>query len=147
MTGDGPQGGPSGQGPVKPQVGFKKADYSNANFVNKVHRNTSSDLIMITDDKALICLIRNFDRLKEGGAWKTPLGMLITLLTVMVTAAPQDKFGLPKETWAALGWIATALTGVWLVRDLVRLRGRNVDPHSIVMELKTNTATMPVGGK
>ncbi len=66
----------------------------------------------------------------------------------MVTAAPTDKLGLPKETWTAIGIVSTIATGGWLIRDLFHLlNGKRVDPQSIVNQLKTITATMPEGGK
>ena len=147
MTGDGPQEGATEQGSVKPQAGFRKADFSNSKFVNKFHPNTSSDLILITEDKALICLMKNYNRLKERDAWKVPAGILATLLTVMVTAAPQEKFGLSKDAWTAIGVVSTVATVAWLVRDLFRFwSGQRVDPQSIVNQLKTITATGPIGG-
>jgi hypothetical protein len=148
MTDDGPSREGPGPTPPKSELLFKKADLNNKTFVREVHSNVSSDIIQITEDKALICLMRNFDLLRNRDAWQVPAGILATLLTVMITAAPQDKFGLSKEIWAALGWVSTLLTGVWLIRELFRLfSGKHVDPHSIVMELKTITAASPGSGK
>jgi hypothetical protein len=83
-------------------------------FVRDIHTNVSSDVIQITEDKALICLMRYFEHLRERDAWQVPAGILATLLTVMVTAAPTEKFGLPKETWTAIGLVSTGATAAWL---------------------------------
>ncbi len=148
MTSDQPSGG--GSEPVHPRdvVFLKKTDLTKNPLIREVHTNVSSDIIQITEDKALICLMQNFDQLRYRDAWQVPAGILATLLTVMVTAAPQDKFGLSKETWAALGWVSTLLTGAWLGRELFRLtRGKQVTPRSIVTQLKTITAAVQDGGR
>ncbi len=144
MTSDQPSGGDSG--PVHPRdvVFLKKTDLTKNPLIREVHTNVSSDIIQITEDKALIYLMENFDRLRNRDAWQVPAGILATLLTVMVTAAPQDKFGLSKETWAALGWVSTALTGAWLSRELSRLfSGKRVTPRSIVTDLKNSSRAVP----
>jgi hypothetical protein len=145
MTSEQPPGEDSVPVPSRDVVFLKKTDLTKNPLVRGVHSNVSSDIIQITEDKALICLMQNFEHLRNRDAWQVPAGILATLLTVMVTAAPQDKFGLSKETWAALGWVSTLLTGVWMIRDLFRLfTGKSVDPQSIVKELKTITAATPI---
>ena len=148
MTGDDPQGGASEPEPKKPEAFLKKSDLTNKTFVRAIHSNVSSDLIQITEDKALICLMQNFEQLRKRDAWQVPAGILATLLTVMVTAAPTEKFGLSKEAWTAIGIVSTLATAFWLIRELFRLlTGKHVDPHSIVIQLKTITASTPGGGK
>ena len=152
MTSGDPRGGGPDSGRIRPEVVLTDKSLAKSPFVRKVHTNVSSDVIQITEDKAIICLVENFDRLRERDAWKVPLGILATSVTVMLTAAPQGKFGLPMETWTALGWISTFLTGVWLVLDpgrhLLRLiQGEYVTPRSIVAQLKTITATVPDRGR
>jgi hypothetical protein len=148
MTAEDPQGGEAAPVLPKREVFLNKADQTNRTFVREIHSNLSSDLIQITEDKALICLMQNFDRLRSRDAWQAPAGILATLATVMVTAAPTNQWGLSKETWTAIGLVSTVATAAWLIRDLFRRwTGKPVDPRSIVNELKTITATRPLGEK
>lgn len=144
MTSDQPSGEDSGPVLPKDVVFLKKTDLTKNPLVRGVHSNVSSDIIQITEDKALICLMKNFKKLRERDAWQVPAGILATLLTVMVTTAPTEKLGLSKETWTAIGLVATFLTGLWLIRDLYRrFTGEHVTPESIVIQLKTSTGTPP----
>ena len=136
MTG-GPQDVPPAPRADERDARLNATDLKRGKFVRDYHQNISSDVILITEDKALICLIRNFDAMRDRDAWKVPAGILTTLATVMLTAAPQDKFGITSETWAALGWISTLITALWLGRDLLRLGlSRPISPRSIVEQLK-----------
>ncbi len=118
-------------------------DLRSGKFARDYHQNISSDVILITEDEALICLMRNFNAMRDRDAWKVPAGILATLATVMLTAAPQNKFGITSATWAALGWISTVITALWLGRDLFRLGwSRPINPRSIVEQLKKT----PVAG-
>jgi hypothetical protein len=146
MTSDQPSG--EGSGPVLPRdvVFLKKTDLTKNLLIREVHSNVSSDIIQITEDKALICLMKNFEQLRKRDAWQVPAGILATLLTVMVTAAPTEKLGFSKETWTAIGSVTTLATAIWLIRDLLRLvAGKQVDPQTIVKELKTITADTSKG--
>jgi hypothetical protein len=143
MTSGDPQGGAPESGRARPESVLTDKHLTRSPFVQKVHTNVSSDVIQITEDKALICLMKNFKELRERDAWQVPAGILATLLTVMVTTAPTEKLGLSKDTWTAIGLLATFLTGLWLIRDLYRrFTGKHVTPESIVIQLKTSTGTM-----
>lgn len=92
--------------------------------------------------------MQNFDQLRSRDAWQAPAGILATLATVMVTAAPTTQWGLSKEIWTAIGLVSTLATSAWLIRELFRRwTGKPVDPRSIVNELKTITAARPLGEK
>jgi hypothetical protein len=122
----------------KEGISIRPTDLRNNRFVRTVHTNISSNVIIITEDKALICLMNNVHRLRNREAWQTPAGILATLVTVMITAAPTNALGIPKEAWTALGVMATALTLLWLLRDLRRRWVTySVTPHSVVEMLKT----------
>ncbi len=84
MTDEDPQEGDNVPAIPKREVFLKKGDQTNSVFVRAVHSNVSSDLIQITEDKALICLMRNFDQLRKRDAWHVPAGILATLLTGLV---------------------------------------------------------------
>jgi hypothetical protein len=147
MTSDQPSGEDSGPALPKEVVFLKKTDLTKNPLIRGFHSNVSSDIIQITEDKALICLMQNFDQLRNRDAWQVPLGIFATLVTVMGTAAPTERFGLTKDTWTAIGIMATLLTGVWFGCDFYRsFNGKPVDPRSIVTQLKNSTATTPDRG-
>src|SRR5438067_556605 len=117
---------------------IKASDLANKQFVRQVHKNISSNIILTTEDKALICLMKNLDRLRYRDAWQTPAGILATLLTVMLTAEAKDAFGFSKETWTAVGIVATAFTIGCLSLALKRWwTSRDVTPESVVNMLKS----------
>jgi hypothetical protein len=102
-----------------------------------VYPNVQTEVIIITDDKVKLCLLENFAVLRDRDAWQGPACVFATLLTVMVTSAPQDKIGLSKEIWTAAGLIATLLSGIWLFHAMSRFRkSRKVSIESIITQLK-----------
>jgi hypothetical protein len=86
--------------------------------VTDIHENTSQEIIRITVDRLKLVLVEHkngFERKKE---WHTPLGLLITVVLVFITATFKDALGLKADTWAAVFIIALGLSLVWLIRAI-----------------------------
>ena len=100
--------------PEKPRI--TATDLRNKKFVREVRANISSDVLVITEDKVRLVLIENQEQSLKQRSWQTPLGILATLLTVLVTTRPVSAFGLSGSDWRAVGVVATVVTAGWLGR-------------------------------
>lgn len=86
--------------------------------VTDIHENTSQEVIRITVDRLRLVLIEHkngFERRKE---WHTPLGLVLTVLLVFITASFKDALGFKADTWASFFLIAMSLSFVWLIRAI-----------------------------
>lgn len=95
--------------------------------VDVVHINTSQQLIITTEDKLHLCLLRNKQYLGKKTAWITPLGILLTLVVTFATTTFRD-IGFSAYTWEAIFFIAGILAFVWLLWAIIQaIRAKSVD--------------------
>jgi|ERR1017187_5523959 hypothetical protein len=84
-------------------------------MILRVDANLKQEIIVITADKARLCLRDAVDNMERSKAWQTPAGILATILVVFPVSTFQDFLGFSKDTWKAL-FIAAALFFVgWLI--------------------------------
>lgn len=77
------------------------------------HSNLDQEVIAVTEDRLKLCLLENQSALTAKGQWITPLGLLISFLTTLVSADFRNK-GFPAATWEAIYIIMSILMTVWL---------------------------------
>lgn len=87
--------------------------------VTEVHGDLSQQIIKITVDKLSLILHKHADAIERKKEWIAPLGILLTIIVVLVTATFNNKF-LAAETWAAIFIISAGLVGLWLVKSAWR---------------------------
>ena len=90
-----------------------------------VHVNIGQEVVITTGDKLRLCLIETRDCMTARGAWLSPFGILLALVTTLV-AADFKNVVFPSDTWLAIYVLGSLLCLVWLVQTLVRAwRSRN----------------------
>lgn len=82
--------------------------------------NVKQEMIVITKDKAELCLSRYIEKSGAKMAWITPLLLLLTLIWIPVTTKFQDTFNISADTWQAICYILILGCIGWLIYTLVR---------------------------
>lgn len=77
--------------------------------------NVRQKIIVVTEDKAYLCLQRHVERMGRKQEWIAPAGLALSLLATLVAATFQNFF-LPAATWQALFILAFFGSLVWLAR-------------------------------
>ena len=78
-----------------------KTKYDSVNTEN-VYNNTSQNLIRITEDKLENILINHISKIEKKGDWKTPLGIIISIVLALISTQFQDGFFLKASVWEAI---------------------------------------------
>lgn len=85
--------------------------------------NVRTDYVVTTRDKIEIVLRKQLPLFLRRHAWVAPLSLLIGLIASIVTSDFQDFMGLSKDVWSTTFVIGAILAFVWLVRNVMLLRG------------------------
>ena len=86
-----------------------------------VHKNVNQEIIVTTSDKIKLVLINTEKKLTSQRDWWTPLGLLFSFVTTLITANFKNVCGLTKDTWKAIFIILILLSLVWLIITLRKL--------------------------
>jgi len=101
---------------------------------SKLYLNVAQGVIVITEDKVRLCLIKHLSRLEARRGWIAPAGILLTIITTFATTTFRD-FVLNSDTWKAIFIIAGLLVAAWLIRAIaVALQSPSVE--DVVAEMK-----------
>jgi hypothetical protein len=106
--------------------------------INAVYMNTSQEIIVITEDKAQLCLHKHLSAIEGRRDWQTPAAVLLTLGLSLLTADIHD-FIFPKAAWQAVYMIAALLVVVWLIVAFFRLVKRHT-VEDLITEMKDGSA-------
>ena len=91
-----------------------KTKYDSVDTEN-VFNNTNQNLIRITEDKLENILTKHFISIAKKGEWKTPLGIVISIILALISTQFQDAFFLKAAVWEAIFIISLALSSAWLI--------------------------------
>lgn len=80
-----------------------------------IHENVAQQIIIITADRAKLCLMEHKRSLSSRFAWIAPLGLVATGVTTLVTSTFHDALGISASTWQAVFVLGTILSTLWLV--------------------------------
>jgi hypothetical protein len=97
-------------------------DLDLSQLIEKVDTNVRQEIIILTADKARLCLRDTLQRMEHRKAWIAPAGILATLLVVFPTTTFQDFLNLSKDFWKAFLSIAALAAFAWLVVCLARIK-------------------------
>ena len=111
------------------------AQYTIQQLPGTIYENLNQDIIHITADKAHRYLTDWRDKIERQGSWIAPLSLGSSLLLALLTADFKDKFGVPKEYWSAVFFVACLATVIWLFHTLKR-RFRNAPVGSSRVDLQ-----------
>jgi len=85
--------------------------------IEKIHINTSQNVLITTEDKLRLHLSDYLNRLEKRKEWVAPFGILLTIIVTLATASFKD-FVLKPDTWKALFIIFGIISLVWLVKSI-----------------------------
>ena len=103
----------------------------------QISRNTDQRMIVVTQDKILLCLKRNISKLGKR-EWIAPLSTVLTILLALITSDFQGALGLGPSEWRAIFVISGFITTGWLAYTLKKgLGAKNMNDiiYDIVHEL------------
>lgn len=83
-----------------------------------VQKNLSQEAILITTDRAKLCLIQYKEVLKSQWDWIAPAGILITLVTSLFATDFRNFLGIQADFWKALYVLLSIMTLGWLLKAL-----------------------------
>lgn len=111
------------------------------NESSNIHANLSQDVVIITEDKLELCLIKHQNTLKAKSDWKTPVALFATLVPVLLTADFKESMGIPSETWTAIFIISCIITVFWSLTTLYQAyKVKNAgDLKKIISDIKKSS--------
>jgi len=87
--------------------------------ISQVHNNTDQELIQITDDKLRLILSEHLSAMERTKDWIAPLGVLLSVIGVFVSAEFKDALFLKAAVWQAIFILIGIISTIWLVKCLV----------------------------
>jgi len=87
----------------------------NTNDAALVKQNIQTDLILISEDKVEIILMKNKKALSSAHSWVTPTSLFLSFLATLITADFKTTLGLTGENWKVVFIILLIASFVWLV--------------------------------
>ncbi len=100
----------------------------------KIHRNISQEIIVTTEDKLRLCLVRYTRRMERRRGWLAPLGILLAFTLTLINSSFRD-YGLQAEVWKAIFIIAAVLAFGWLIYA-IKAAWFSVSEEDVIAELK-----------
>jgi hypothetical protein len=105
--------------------------------VKKVNVNVDQELIMITEDRAKLCLMNFLQNMGKRDSWTTPAAIFLTVVATLATTSFR-QFVVNADVWQAIFLIVAALSIIWLIISLIK-RPKAMKIEDVIKELKTAT--------
>lgn len=112
--------------------------------VAQVYNNTGQQLIMITEDKMRLCLIRYVQKLDKKTEWQAPFGIFLAVITTKLTSDFHDFFSIKAAVWEAIFLVLGLLSFFWFCLSLKHVCC-SVSIEDIMADLKVNSKIDSVG--
>jgi len=77
-------------------------------------------VIVSTEDKIRICLMKYLEDLSEKKEWMVPFGLFLSILLTFLTTDFRDTFGVSKENWKIIFVVAEIGFFIWLCKTLIK---------------------------
>lgn len=106
--------------------------------VVKINKNTDQKIIVVTQDKTLLCLKRNLAKLGKR-EWIAPLSTVLTILISLVTADFRSALGLTPAEWRAMFIVSGFIATGWLAYA-VRKASHAKSFHEVVRDIVCDLA-------
>ena len=78
------------------------------------------DYLQTNEERLYRVLMEHRERLADLGAWKTPLGLFLAVVTTLAVSEFPGALGIPGASWQAFFMLCAVVTGVWLISALIR---------------------------
>jgi undecaprenyl pyrophosphate phosphatase UppP len=105
--------------------------------VKKVNVNVDQEIIMITEDRAKLCLMKYLENIGKRDSWTTPLAILLAVIVTLATTSFK-QFLVSADVWQAIFLIVGGLSVLWLANSL-RKRPKAKKIEDVIKELKAAT--------
>jgi hypothetical protein len=112
---------------------------------SKVKSSLGEIIIISTEDKIELCLMKHLGDLENKRGWITPFGLLLTVFLTFLTTDFKEWY-ISKETWQAIFLIAEAIFLGWLIIAVIKAR-RTKSVKDILEEIKKSSIKFDDEGK
>lgn len=86
-----------------------------------IYTNINQDIIVTTEDKIKLVLIKTKETLKSQRDWLTPLSLFLSFITTLSTSEFKETLGQNKDFWKAIFVILTIGSIIWFLISLYKL--------------------------
>lgn len=109
-----------------------------------LHENLNQNVIIITEDKAELILMKRSQAIEHRKMWHTPLGIFITLtLIILTTDKFKNAFSIPASVWQAIVYVAACLSLFWLLYAIYKYcTNKEITISTVISELKNQSDKM-----
>jgi len=112
---------------------------------SKVKSSLGEIIIISTEDKIELCLMKHLGDLENKSGWITPFGLLLTVILTFLTTNFKEWY-LSKEAWQAVFLIAGAIFLGWLIIAVIKA-WRTKSVKDILEEIKKSSIKFDDEGK
>lgn len=86
------------------------------------HKNTDQEVVITSEKNLRLLLIEYQNSLKPRYEWKTPIGVLISLIPTIAAAETfHDAFSIPAAGWEPILRFIVYLSVIWLAVVLIKI--------------------------
>lgn len=114
---------------------------------SKVHANVAQEVIVTTEDRATLCLMRHRSALETKSQWVAPASLLAAIVATLVTSEFHDFLRIPREVWHALFLVTLFLSVGWLIASLIRIfmkrKARSIEAIIAALKQQPNQPDAP----
>ncbi|GEM_PF-3931108 len=112
-------------------------------FENSEVKSSLGEIIIVsTEDKISLSLIRHLRRIGEKRSWITPLSLLLTIVITFLTTEFKTWIFV-KETWQAVFLIAGGIFFLWFIWVVPRAF-KSVTENDVLDEIKRGSLTKTI---
>jgi hypothetical protein len=89
-----------------------------------VYPNTAQTVIVTTEDRLRVYLHEYGRAANTRKSWIGPFGVLLTVITTLLTVTFSDQFGVKAAVWQAFFCFCLVGSIIWLIYDLYQMLSR-----------------------
>ncbi|MGW5098953.1 hypothetical protein [Streptomyces sp. NPDC004100] len=106
-----------------------------------VYMNTQQEVIIVTKDKARLCLHDALGNMRKKDAWVAPFGILISIGFSLLTSDFKKVIGVSADGWKTVFIVAGAISLFFLLKALWNMR-RSVEVEDVVRRLSESPTSV-----
>ncbi|MGW3916239.1 hypothetical protein ACWEBX_32690 [Streptomyces sp. NPDC005070] len=127
---------PTHQPVITPQAGVQVSVPT-----THVYMNTQQEVIIVTKDKASLCLHDALGNMRKKDAWVAPFGVLVSIGFSLLTSDFKKVLGVSADAWKAVFIISGVISLFFLIKALWGMR-KSVSVEDVVRRLSESPATV-----
>ncbi len=108
-----------------------------------INQNYTSDIIVISEDKVEIILLKHLEIIKGYHSWSTPAALVISLGITFLTAEFNKSFlTVPPNVWAIIFTCILIISIYWLIRDGIKAmkNSKKRSTNYLINEMKASSS-------